>query len=117
MMPSPPNTLIALPSSLSLTEVTEGNWVAVKTTCARRFVMDSVPPPDSNCLFRSMVATLFEIETPSSVVPTGIIVLIPASASIGPGPESSSASGHRRTPTSPGGTSRSTGCIFSSTLK
>ena len=71
--------------------------MTVKTTCARRIVIESEPPPDSNSELRSTVATPSSIETSMSCVPSGIAVETPAAASTSDGPASSASSAARAT--------------------
>ena len=73
-MPSEPNVVTVRPSIWNSTARIVENWVRVKTTCPSRYFAEAVPPPDSNSLDMSTVATPFLIEIPSSFDPAGTAV-------------------------------------------
>jgi hypothetical protein len=88
-MPSPPNTSTGWPSSLKLTPLTESNWVRVKTTSANRMAIERLPPPDAYSFDRSTVAMPPSMFRPRKVVPSGMVLTMPAVFSSDVGPSSS----------------------------
>jgi hypothetical protein len=95
--PSPPTASTGSPSIRNATRSIVGKRVSVATTWATRPSIDALPPPSSNVVSRSTVATLSASEMSRRVVPSGIALESPSAPSSAVGPSSSSVSAARAT--------------------